>query len=655
MRELQQHSYEFGPFRLIPEESLLLRDDQAVTLAPKDFEVLVALVRRGGSLVSKEELLREVWPDAFVEEANLSRHVYALRRALGEDESGRPYIETVSKRGYRFAAGVRHLMDGDAVRAVETVTRTRIVAEEITETDAPLEQRKTSSLLELGTKLQRSGSRRSAYWVLLVLVALIALAGGGLYFRSLRNARQPATIAAVKTLAIVPFTPLDPETRDKHLGLGMADALITSLGNVHQITVRPTSAVAKYSDQVQDSVVVGRELGVEAVLEGSVQQAGDRIRVTARLLRVGDGVTLWAQKFDAKFTDIFSVHDLISEEMANALTLQLSGEEKKLLKKRYTENAKAFQLYVIGRHHWNQRSRDDIKKAAEYFQQAIDQDPQYALAYAGLADTYDLFDEYDLLPPTDSFPKATTAAQKALEIDETLAEPHASLAFAKTHYDWDWAGAEREFKRAIELNPNYPTAHHWYSYFLVLQGRMNEAFAEIKRAQEIDPLSLIINTDLGEILFYARRYDEAIEQFKRVLEMDPNFSSAHRRLWKVYEQKGMFDEAFEMFLKFWTDWGNGPEELKALKAAYATSGWTGAQRKWLEQRLKESQHGYVTPLSLAGIYARLGERDKAFEMLEKAYTDHSSGIIYAKVEPVFDSLRSDRRFVDLMRRVGLAA
>ena len=643
-----QIRYEFGPFVLDPQEQRLTRDGVSLSLAPKDFEILLALVRRAGRLVEKEELVKDVWPDdSFVEEANVSRRVYAVRRALGVTENGESYIETVPKRGYRFLPEVQEIsVHAPANLVIEKRTQTRVVSREIIETEDLPPSRRDLLLLNAGRRKWRARN-----WLLLGLSLL--LFAGAAYFWFLKRPKPPGTIRNVETLAIVPFTPLDAETKEKHLGLGMADALITSLGNLHQITVRPTSAVLKYADAPQDPEVVGKQLGVQAVLEGSVQQAENRVRVTARLVRVDDGATLWSQKFDTKLSDIFSVHDAISEQMADALTLQLSGEERQRLKKRHTDNAEAFQLYVIGRHHWNLRSRDDIKKAADYFEKAISADPEYALAYAALADTYDLFDEYDLLPPTQSFPKAIDAAEKALTIDESLAEPHASLAFAKTHYEWDWKGAEREFKRAIQLNPNYSTAHHWYAYFLVLESRSDEAFIEINRAHEIDPLSLIINTDIGEILFYARRYDEAINQFRKVLEMDPNFSPAHRRLWKVYEQKGMYNDALEMFLKFWAAWGNGMEARRELTTAYHQAGWTGVQRKWLEQRLNESKTSYVTPLSLAGIYARLGERDYAFDMLEKAYADHSSGIVYAKVEPVFDGLRDDQRFRNLMARVGL--
>jgi len=392
-------------------------------------------------------------------------------------------------------------------------------------------------------------------------------------------------------------------------------------------------------------------LGVETVLDGSIQRQGDRLRVTVQLISVKDGSQLWGKTFDEKFTDIFAVQDAISEKVTEALALKLSGEEQTGLAKRYTENAEAYQLYLLGRFYWNKRSEEGIKKAIAYFDQAIEKDPNYALAYAGLSQCYIVLDAYYLLPPQEAIPKAKAAATRALEIDDTLAEAYAALA--TYYYDWDWPAAERQFKRAIELNPNYATAHQWYAEFLVNQGRFDEGIAEIKRARELDPLSLIINTVLGRSLYQARQYDQGIEQLRNTIEMDPNFVPAHRHLGQAYEAKGMYSEAVAEMQKAVTLSGSTPEYMAVLGQAYALSGKRAEAMKIVEELKEQSKQRYISACGIALIYAGLGEKDRAFEWLEKAYQEHDYGLIYIRVAPGLESLRSDPRFADLVRRVGL--
>lgn len=439
------------------------------------------------------------------------------------------------------------------------------------------------------------------------------------------------------------------ESRDELLEMGMADTLITRLSNIRQVIVRPMSAVRKYTELEQDAVAVGREQRVDAILEGRIQRSGDKVRVTVRLVKVADEAMLWAGQFDEKFTDIFAVQDSISERVAAALALKLTGEEQKRLTKRYTDNTVAYQLYLKGRYNWNKTTEEGLKKAIDFFNQAIEKDPSYALAYAGLADAYTSLDWYGVLSTKEANPRAKAAAIKALEIDETLAEAHASLA-AVRQYEWDWAGAEREYQRAIGLNPNYAVAHQWYGVYLAYMGRMDEGIAEMTRAQELDPLSLAINAQLGFLFYLARRYDQAIEQCQRTLEMEPSYEEARIYLAWIYVQKGMYEEAIAQYQKLK---GDIPDVLAMLGAAYAVSGQRGKARDVLAKLKEISQRRYVPPVFVAAIYTGLGDKDQAFAWLEKAYEDRDESFVGLKVLPLFDLLRSDQRFADLLRRMGL--
>jgi TolB-like protein/Tfp pilus assembly protein PilF len=432
--------------------------------------------------------------------------------------------------------------------------------------------------------------------------------------------------------------------------LGMADALITKLSNIREINIRPTSAVRKYDAPDQDPVAAGRELRVEAVIEGSVQRVGDRIRVTVQLVSVRDGAPLWAEKFDEQFTNIFAVQDRISEQVAQALTP--SSSEREPLTKHYTESSEAHQLYLKGRYFWNKRTVEGLNKSVGYFSEAVEKDPSYALAYVGLADSYSLLSEYSGLPPKEAYPKAKRAAMRALELDERLAEAHAAMGLIKTSYDWDWPGTEREYRRAIELNPNYETAHQWYAEYLSGQGRHEEALAEIRRAKEINPASLIINAVEAWVLYHAREYDQAIAQAQKVVEMDPHFAEVYEYLKRCYDQKGMYKEAIAARQMRRKLAGLDAKETAALREAAAATSARVYWQKRLEQDVEESKRELSTGIDMAEIYAQLGEKDEAFKWLERAYEERSVMMMYLKVLPNLDPLRSDPRYADLLRRVG---
>jgi serine/threonine protein kinase/tetratricopeptide (TPR) repeat protein len=468
-----------------------------------------------------------------------------------------------------------------------------------------------------------------------------------------RDEPPAALPARIKSIAVLPFKPLAVNSRDESLELGMADTLITRLSNLSEIVVRPISAVGKYAGLEQDAVAAGKEQRVDAVLDGSIQRSADKVRVTVRLVKVDDGSQLWGETFNEKFSDIFAMQDRVSERVAGALALKLSSGEKELMTKRYTENTEAYQLYLKGRYYWNRRTGDAVKKGIEYFNQAIEKDPNYALAYAGLADSYNILGSNGVIPMKESHPRARVAALKALEIDDNLAEAHTSLAAIIADFYWNWPEAESHFRRALELNPNYPTAHHWYCQYLVRMGRFNEAIQEAKRAHELDPLSLVMNVNLGQTHYCARQYDQAIEQFQKTLEMDPNFVPAYLHLGLVYLQKRMYEEAIESFQKGNTLAPYTTDMVALLGHAYAVAGRRDEALKILNELKELSKKQYVSPFGIAFIYVGLGEKDQALTWLEKAYDDRVWLMGLLKVEPIFDPLRSDPRFEDLLRRIGL--
>jgi DNA-binding winged helix-turn-helix (wHTH) protein/Flp pilus assembly protein TadD len=456
---------------------------------------------------------------------------------------------------------------------------------------------------------------------------------------------------AVTSLAVLPFKTLGEN--GYYVGPGLADALITRLSSISKLAVRPTTAVLRYTDPEQNVVAVGQELGVDTVLDGHLQRLDERIRVTVQLVRTLDGKTLWAEKFDEKFTDVFAVQDSISEQVTRALMLKLTAEEQELLTKRYTENTEAFRAFIKGRYFWNKRTIEGLKKGIEYAEQAISIDSTYALAYVGLADSYNLLAGHGGLAPKETFPKAKAAALQALELDPSLAQAYASLGFVSYRFDWDWPLAEQHFTRAIELNPNYPTAHHWYGESLVVTGRFDDSISALERAQELDPLSLPINTDLAQSLFFARRYDESEEQLRRTFEMDQNFVRACVIAGGLYEQKGMYEQAISTLQKAVALSEGNALALSGLGHVYAVAGKKDEARRILIDLKQLARQSYVSAYNIAIVHAGLSEKEAALDWLVKAYHNRDVWLVWLKVNPRFDQLRAESRFTDLMRRVGL--
>jgi len=650
--------YEFGAFQADVYRRLLLRDGQIVSLTPKAFDTLLVLIENRGDLLEKDQLMEKVWPDTIVEENNLSQNISALRRALGENRNEHQFIVTVPGRGYRFVAEVKESWKGltpttseVAVNGKPSVISNEPAHEPVIVNPVPV------AVPVVATSNPRRGWQPSRE--LLMIFAMAVVLGALLFYLSANSKPRPnAVTVPIKSMAVLPFKQIKPDTNDEYLGVGLADALITRLSNIRQIAVRPTSAVLQFTDPVKTMASAGHDLDVDALLEGTYQRSGDRIRVNVQLVSVRDGAPLWADKYDEQFTNIFAVQDTISERVARALALKLTSEEQQLLTKRFTENPDAYQAYLKGRYYWNKRTSASLEDALKFFQQAKDIDPSYALAYAGLADTYVVLGHrYDSAEDRrDAFPKAKIAAAKALQLNDMLAEAHNSLAVVKQRYDWDWEGAERDYKRALELNPNYPTAHQMYSGLLGITGRLDESLAQIKLAQELDPLSYSINLDLGQLYYYRREFDKAIDQLHATLKIspdDPYSYVVHRYLAWAYLDKNMNDDAVNELIAGMRVQGTSEAVLLDLKRAYDASGLKGYWRRWLEMEKDRIDNRRFSPFYLACIYACLGESDQVLRHLHVAYEDKSVVLMGLKYNPRFDYLRGDPRFQTIVKEVGL--
>jgi serine/threonine protein kinase/tetratricopeptide (TPR) repeat protein len=453
---------------------------------------------------------------------------------------------------------------------------------------------------------------------------------------------------AIRSIAVLPFVNMSADKEDEYFSDGMTEELINALSKLKGLRVAARTSSFAFKGKTENISKIGQQLRVNTILEGSFRKAGNKLRITAQLINVASGFHLWSETYEREIKDVFVVQDDISRAIVAALKIALTGDQGTQLTKRYTENTEAYQLYLKGRYYWNKRTEEGLKKGVECFEKALEIDSDFALAYAGLADSWIAIGWYRWSVPKEAYAKAKAAATRALEIDSSLAEAHTSLADVKELYDWDWPGAETEYKKAIELNPRYPTAHHWYSLFLVALGRLNEAITEAKQAQEIDPLSLIVNENLGDVLRLAKRYDEAIEQLRKTLDLDPGFGVAHGTLARTYLNRGMLDKAVAEALKAM------PLELvPALKEAYMKSGIRGLFEKWLELAVEMSRHTYVSPYDIGGLYAILGKKNDAFAWLEKACTDRSILFTYIRADASFESLRSDPRYTALLKKVGL--
>ena len=615
-------SYEFGPFLLEAQDRLLFREGERVPLTPKAFEILALLVEAQGGILTKEELLKRVWPDSFVEEGNLASNVSLLRKVLGETETS-PYIETVPKRGYRFVAPLRAPPP---------------------EISASTAQRKSDDP-RIGKPSPLSSHRPR---VLLAVGVLLAVALGVLYYRRLQH--NPAVQGKVM-LAVLPFVNLTGDPTQEFVSDGLTEEMITQLGQLHRgglgIIAR-TSAMA-YKGTSKSISQIGRELGVEYVLEGSVRRWGDQVRISAQLIQTRDQTHVWAENFESDRRDILKLQSDVAQAIAQQISLQLTSEEKARVTSVSRVDPEVYELCLLGRYQWNKRTESAINKAIAYFQDAIRRNPNSAPAYAGLADSYAVLPYYSGASPSDAFRQAKTAAERALQLDETVVEAHVTLGLIAAS-GFDQATADREYNRAMELNPNYARTYHWYSFYLWNTDRHEQALTEIERARQLDPLSLIVLADEARLLCVSGQTDRAIELLQKAIQLDPTFAEAHRSLALAYLQKGQSAEAIAEARR--------GMELDPIGSQQATLGYvyarTGDKAQGLRILAELSTPGRKPPISpvyFSFIYAGLGQNDQAFACLEQAYRERSLLLEGLQSELIFDALRTDPRFVGLWHRV----
>ena len=625
--------WQFGPFHLDPADRLLLRDGHEVRLPPKTFDLLVTLVSSRGRLLEKDELLKRVWPDTFVEESSLSQHVSMLRKALQNGENGAGYIETIPKSGYRFTSAVREISGPGGV------------AENPADQDPP----------PVGNEARRPRSR----FMLLAIAAIVLVAVAAIWrFTGLgRRTSQAAPPPGKVMVVVLPFQNLTGDPGQDFFSDGFTEEMITQLGYLdpaHMGVIARTSAM-HYRDTKLGVDAIARELGVQYVVEGSVRRAANRIRISAQLIQVRDQTHLWAQNYDREARDVLDVQSQVASAIAEQIQLKLPPEASSRFARSTPVDQEAYDAYLQGRYFWNRRDKPGLQKAVQYIEQAVARDPNQAKFYAGLADALALMGSLpdSPIPRPEAMERARAAAVKAISLDESSAEPHASLAFVEMHYDWNWAAAEKEFRRAIELNSSYATAHHWYAYYLMAMGRQEDSLREIRRAEQLDPLSLIIQRDVADMLYYARRYDEAIAQCRKTLERDPHFALADFSLYQIYAQKKMISEMDQALGQMLV---SGQEGLPILGPAPgdAIVGRVAKARKELVELQRLEAQGKKLAYSIAVVYASLGDRDQAFHWLEVDYRARDGSLILLKTDPAIDPLREDPRFAELLRKMNLS-
>ena len=628
MGQQDNHSYEFGRFRLKVAERVLLREGELVPLTPKVFDILVTLVEHGGQVVAKDDLMKRVWPNTFVEEGNLTQNISLLRKALGESPGGVQFIETVPRRGYRFVADTSQSWHEEPIEApVDNGPLAATPVVSIPNTTSP------------NTTSQSAGIRRTPIFALVAGIVVVSIIGL-VYYTSLGNAGT----APINSIAVLPFIDESSDPDAQYINDKIAESLINSLSKLPQLRVVPRSVVAGYKGKDYDPRKAGQELNVRAVVTGRLRRHGDIISIQADLIDLENVAQLWGQHYDHKLSDVLLVQDDVSRDIFENLRLKLNVEEKKKLE--------AYGLYLKGRNAWNKRTGDALLQAIDYFNKAIALDPNYGAAYAGLADCYNMLVVYGRLQPKEGFPKAKEAATKALEIDEGSAEAHTSMAFITFRWDWDRVATEREFQEAIRLKPGYAPAHQWYSSYLVAVERFDEAIAEAKRTEELEPFSFVASSHLGWIYYLSGQNDKAIEQCRKILELDPNSFPARRYLGLAYEAKGMYPEAIAEF-QTGVKLSGSPLMHALLGHAYAASGRTAEAKQVLNDLQQLQAQRYVSPYTVAAIYAGLGDQAQAFKWLEKAVEERDIWLMNLKVDPVFAKLRSQRQFTDILGRIRL--
>jgi TolB-like protein/DNA-binding winged helix-turn-helix (wHTH) protein/Tfp pilus assembly protein PilF len=636
-REIKE-LYEFGEFRLDASRRLVSRGDEPVRVTSKALETLLVLVRNRTRVVTKDELMQILWPDTFVEEVNLAQNISALRKALGEAPGENRYIATIPGKGYQFVCEVR-ASGGDDEVVVERHTRAQLVVMEEREIEEP------------GNVKALPAPRRGKSWVAWGTLAAVLVAGVAAGFWLEYRRAERAAEGTGHSVAVLPFQPLVPGGDEEHLGLGMADAVITKLSNIRQLPVRPTDVAIRYGDPGVDPLKAAREMGVDTVLTGRLQKVGDRVRVTVQLVRVSDGRALWAEAFDENYTNIFAVEDSISEKVAQALAVHLAGREKLEMQRHYTENIDAYRNYLKGRYEEFTFTPDGMYKAIEYFNQAIAEDPGYALAYAGLADAYTTESDW-LLAPREALPKADTAARKALVFDDQLAEAHGALAHALLH-EWRLKEADKEFHTALALNPGNVSTYFAYGEYLSSIGQADQAIATMQKGLTLDPLSPEINSFLAWDYYMKRDYESCLATSAKAIQMFPDFWVPHMAAGLCYYIRGEFEEGMREYEKALAMNPQSTFSQAGVAMCLAKSGKRAEARRALDQLQAMKSQTYVSPAYVGLVYLAMGDRDAAFGWMEKGYEDQAEWLLWLPVDPMFDGTRDDARFKELVRKVGI--
>jgi TolB-like protein/DNA-binding winged helix-turn-helix (wHTH) protein/Flp pilus assembly protein TadD len=629
----------FGVFEMDLRTGELRKHGMQVRLQKQPFQVLAMLLEHPGEVVTREELQKNLWPaDTFVDfDHGLNKAINKIRDALGDSAENPRFLETVSRRGYRFLAEVKNVAGGSV--AVPTHGTEALSGSQHSDLAKTAPQPATQKRLESPLTLRRLGAG--------LAVLLVILLASILYVRN-----RPSS-ALIRSLAVLPLESLSGDASQDYFADGMTDELITDLGQISALRVISRTSVMSYKRVRKPLPQIARELNVDGVVEGTVLRSGNQVRITAQLIKASDDKHLWSHSYEGDFRDALALQNQVARSIAEEIRINVSPREQTELKSVKVVNPQAYESYLKGRFFWNKRTADGLKVAAAYFNQAVEEDAKYPQAYSGLADTYALLGDwqYAVMTPKEALPKAKAAAIKALELDNNLGEAHNSLAFCLDGFDWNFAAAEKEFRRAIELNPSYATAHHWYAWHLSLLGRNSEAISEMKKAKDLDPLSLIINADLAELYLIAHSYDESIQQSRKTIEMDANFALAHNQLAQAYLQKQMFDEAVAELQKAIKISGGSPTFTANLARTYAAMGRRNEAIELLDDLRKHSSPGYSRASEIAAVYVALGDNDRAMTWLEKGFEERfNPGVL---LRPGFDPIRSDPRFQNLLRRIGL--
>jgi TolB-like protein/DNA-binding winged helix-turn-helix (wHTH) protein/Tfp pilus assembly protein PilF len=620
MSQQKKHFYDFGPFRIDVLKRRLLRDGEVLRLTPKAFDLLLVLVEESGTTVEKDELLDRVWPGTAVEENNLNQNITALRKSLGDSRQESQYIATIPGIGSRFVGEVRKVEDAPAASREEVI-------------QPPVSVRP---------------SRVFRYASLIVVPLLVAALAYALY-------RREAPRPAMSSIMVLPLENISGNAAEEYFADGMTDALIGDLAKISGLHVISRTSSMHYKGTKKSLPEIAREINVDAIVEGTVQRSGDRVVVRTQLIHAPTDRHLWGGDYTRDVHDVLDLQSEIARAVAQEVRIQMTPDEQARFASRRPVRPKAYDDYLQGRYlYWNKRTEENLNKAIVLFQSAIKEDESYAPAYVGLADCYNSLGAFQVasMPPLEARRQAEEAANKALQLDSGLAEAYGALGYVK-HYNWDWTAAEKNLKRAIELNPSYANAHNFYANYLMSRGRIDESLAASNRARELDPFSLAISAQRGFLFENARRYDEAIEQLRNVIAMD---STHYQALWFIghtYAANKQFDEAVAAAEKAVAVSERTPGALGMLGLAYGLAGRKAEATKILNELLELNRTRYVTPAAFVNVYIGLGDKEQAFVWLEKAYQERSYYVAYLKVFPLLDPLRSDRRFDDLVRRIGL--